>query len=117
MHFRVQTLALSNLHALSVVNAVLACLCAAAAGQYGDTTPFHPYDPGLCRDQNDKCPEWAKSGECERNAKYMLGDLGSPGQCALSCGACKSCKKEDRACYAENRRKAGFLVYTDLDVE
>jgi hypothetical protein len=45
----------------------------------------------------------------------MTGDLGSPGHCSLSCGSCTPCAKDDRECYNENRRKAGYLVYTDLD--
>lgn len=88
-----------------------------AAEQYGNKTPFVPEDPGICADREPKCQEWAKAGECERNAKFMLGDLGSTGSCAKSCGACTPCAKNDRACYNENRRKAGYLVYTDLDVE
>lgn len=84
---------------------------------FGDTSPFVSEDPGICADKDPKCKQWAKNGECQRNAKFMLGDLGSTGSCAKSCGACKPCSKNDRACFNENRRKAGYLVYTDLDTE
>lgn len=78
-----------------------------------------PIDPGLCADREATCRDWAAAGECQRNAKFMTGDLGNPGHCALACGACTPCPKDDKdkKCYKENRRKAGFLVYSDLDAE
>lgn len=76
-----------------------------------------PIDPGICADRDPNCTDWAKKGECKRNEKYMLGDLGNPGHCALSCGGCTPCAKDDKGCYDENRRKAGYLVYKDLDAD
>lgn len=89
--------------------------CAAAAQTLDDKTPFIPIDPGICADRDPNCKNWAAAGECVRNAKFMTGDLGNPGHCSLACGSCKPCAKDDKACYDENRRKAGFLVYKDLD--
>lgn len=35
-----------------------------------------------CRDKSAKCGTWAATGECSKNAKYMLD------ACPMSCGAC-----------------------------
>lgn len=84
--------------------------------QFGNKAPFTPIDPGVCADADANCKNWAKAGECERNARFMTGDLGNPGACSLSCGKCKPCAKDDKACYDANRRQAGYLVYgNDLD--
>lgn len=69
------------------------CVHTPAAEQFGNKAPFTPIDPGLCADADPNCKGWAKSGECERNAKFMTGDLGNPGACSLSCGKCKPCAK------------------------
>ena len=37
-----------------------------------------------CADENNMCPFWAESGECEKNPGYMLAS------CALSCQQCKN---------------------------
>jgi prolyl 4-hydroxylase len=67
--------------------------CAPAADQFGNKAPFTPIDPGVCADADANCKDWAKAGECERNARFMTGDLGNPGACSLSCGKCKPCPK------------------------
>jgi prolyl 4-hydroxylase len=38
-----------------------------------------------CVDLHKECRAWAQSGECKRNAAYMVGDMG---QCRDSCNAC-----------------------------
>ena len=38
-----------------------------------------------CVDLHTECASWAASGECKRNPKYMIGDLG---QCRVSCKDC-----------------------------
>ena len=43
---------------------------------------------GSCVDLHKACAQWAQSGECERNAKFMTGADGSVGQCRESCNAC-----------------------------
>ncbi|QDZ17981.1 peptidyl serine alpha-galactosyltransferase [Chloropicon primus] len=42
-----------------------------------------------CKDDNDLCCDWARSGECQANAPYMMD------QCKASCGVCgpSSCTK------------------------
>lgn len=87
-----------------------------AAHQYGNTVPYDHLDPGLCEDHEPKlCKDWARTGECQHNPKFMVGDIGSAGHCPKSCGTCTPCDKGDRECYNSNRRKAGYLVYNDLD--
>mmetsp|Transcript_17125 Transcript_17125/g.56020 ORF Transcript_17125/g.56020 Transcript_17125/m.56020 type:complete len:331 (-) Transcript_17125:77-1069(-) len=43
---------------------------------------------GPCKDENANCANWAKAGECTKNAPFMLGDDFSDGQCLVSCKAC-----------------------------
>ncbi|KAB1205057.1 hypothetical protein CJ030_MR7G016701 [Morella rubra] len=40
---------------------------------------------GDCVDENENCPMWAKSGECEKNSIYMVGSEESGGHCRKSC--------------------------------
>ena len=44
---------------------------------------------GGCVDTNDHCEAWAGTGECDRNAKYMVGTPARPGKCRQACGACR----------------------------
>ena len=39
-----------------------------------------------CEDNNIRCPEWSRRGECEKNPGYMLVD------CRKSCKVCKGNK-------------------------
>ncbi|MQM13105.1 hypothetical protein Taro_046030 [Colocasia esculenta] len=41
-----------------------------------------------CSDEDDNCPQWAATGECQRNPVYMLGTPDYYGSCRKSCGAC-----------------------------
>ena len=41
-----------------------------------------PLAQGACEDTQDRCPEWAKMGECEKNPGFMSGG------CPRSCGGC-----------------------------
>jgi hypothetical protein len=70
-------------------------------------------DPGRCQDSVDRCADWAKAGECERNAAYMKGSPNSIGKCRKSCKACKVCERGDHACYQENRVASGLLDLAD----
>ncbi|KAM1614366.1 hypothetical protein EV2_024279 [Malus domestica] len=45
---------------------------------------------GVCSDENDNCPVWAKAGECKKNPTYMIGTEGLLGYCRKSCKACSS---------------------------
>ncbi|KAB1211624.1 Prolyl 4-hydroxylase subunit alpha-1 [Morella rubra] len=45
---------------------------------------------GDCVDENENCPMWAKSGECEKNPIYMVGSEESGGHCRKSCKVCSS---------------------------
>ncbi|KAF5457198.1 hypothetical protein F2P56_021316 [Juglans regia] len=49
----------------------------------------HP-DNGDCVDEDENCPMWAKSGECEKNPLYMVGSEHSNGNCRKSCKVCSS---------------------------
>jgi len=44
--------------------------------------PPPPPPPTTCSDRNQYCPDWAASGECERNPGWMQEN------CRLSCGVC-----------------------------
>ncbi|KAF5189923.1 Prolyl 4-hydroxylase [Thalictrum thalictroides] len=38
-----------------------------------------------CVDENVNCPQWAASGECEKNPLYMIGSDEKYGYCRMSC--------------------------------
>ncbi|PIA40252.1 hypothetical protein AQUCO_02500151v1 [Aquilegia coerulea] len=42
-----------------------------------------------CVDENVNCPQWAASGECEKNPLYMIGSNENFGYCRMSCKVCK----------------------------
>ena len=42
-----------------------------------------PAAPTPCKDNNDRCADWAKAGECVKNAAYMEG------RCPRSCNLCQ----------------------------
>ncbi|GFR44577.1 hypothetical protein Agub_g5852 [Astrephomene gubernaculifera] len=44
--------------------------------------------PPGCEDSDEMCPEWAESGECERNQGFMVGTRARPGKCVASCKRC-----------------------------
>ena len=50
-----------------------------------DTVPGHE-DVVICKDLDDACATWAKSGECQANPEYMRDT------CARSCGICNGGK-------------------------
>ena len=58
------------------------------ASEAADTQPEHQGAPKACVDEEDACPEWARNGECEKNAAYMET------ACALSCQTCLPHKLE-----------------------
>eukprot|EP00798_Chlamydomonas_sp_ICE-L_P026246 gene26246-17345_t len=70
-------------------------------------------DPGECVDIHEKCHDWAKAGECEKNPDYMAGGWKSEGlgNCRLSCKACTVCAKGDGECRDQNRKDGGFITY------
>ena len=43
---------------------------------------------GVCVDENEKCAQWAASGECKKNPAYMVGKDGYVGACRKSCKVC-----------------------------
>ncbi|XP_071707262.1 probable prolyl 4-hydroxylase 12 isoform X2 [Rutidosis leptorrhynchoides] len=45
-------------------------------------------DDDLCADEDDKCPQWAAVGECERNPIFMVGTDDYYGTCRKSCNVC-----------------------------
>jgi len=49
--------------------------------------PPPPLPPG-CANLHDSCSVWAESGECEKNAEFMVGTRESPGSCIGACGRC-----------------------------
>jgi len=52
--------------------------------------PARDPDNGDCVDEDENCPMWAKSGECEKNPLYMVGSNDSSGKCRKSCKVCSS---------------------------
>jgi hypothetical protein len=77
--------------------------------------PAATVDPGICEDVNDNCQSWAAAGACETNKAYMAGDAENHAHCRKSCDVCAVCASGDMACYEGNRRKQGYLVYTEED--
>ncbi|KAJ9539636.1 hypothetical protein OSB04_026142 [Centaurea solstitialis] len=45
-------------------------------------------DDGLCTDEDDNCPRWAATGECDRNPIFMVGSADYYGTCRKSCNVC-----------------------------
>ena len=41
-----------------------------------------PVEPAACEDTHDQCCSWARGGECQTNANFMLQ------RCRMSCGLC-----------------------------
>lgn len=41
-----------------------------------------------CTDEDDNCPSWAATGECEKNPVFMVGSPDYYGTCRKSCNAC-----------------------------
>ena len=48
---------------------------------------------GECEDLNDNCDAWSVTGECDKNAAYMVGSPEQPGACLKACGRCDILKK------------------------
>lgn len=53
-----------------------------------DQHPQKTVGPNGCADNHDLCSEWAATGECEKNANYMIGSKLRPGNCLVSCHRC-----------------------------
>ncbi len=66
-----------------------------------------------CENSHEKCDEWARVGECDRNKKYMQGDGFSLGACRKACEQCEPCDPGDRECGTRNRIRAGYLPLDD----
>lgn len=66
-------------------------------------------DPGLCQDAHEQCRKWADAGECKRNPGFMTAG------CGAACGLCEPCAGPSQPCYARNRDRNGYLVYTPED--
>lgn len=41
-----------------------------------------------CTDEDDNCPQWAATGECQKNPVFMLGTPDYYGTCRKSCNIC-----------------------------
>lgn len=59
-----------------------------SAAQTVNEVPKRRRVTGQCDDDEEACPEWATSGECERNPSFMVGTRQRPGRCLLSCKRC-----------------------------
>ncbi|EFN54476.1 hypothetical protein CHLNCDRAFT_135133 [Chlorella variabilis] len=63
--------------------AALAELAAAGA-----TSAPHIEVAKECTDADERCEQWASSGECEKNEAFMIGTEQAPGQCVKACNKC-----------------------------
>ncbi|XP_059667098.1 probable prolyl 4-hydroxylase 12 isoform X2 [Cornus florida] len=45
-------------------------------------------DNSECTDEDERCPQWASLGECQRNPVFMIGSPDYYGTCKKSCNAC-----------------------------
>ncbi|OIT33350.1 PREDICTED: probable prolyl 4-hydroxylase 12 isoform X1 [Nicotiana attenuata] len=50
--------------------------------------PLQLGDDTNCTDEDENCAQWAATGECERNAVFMVGSPDYYGTCRKSCNAC-----------------------------
>ncbi|KAK4743591.1 hypothetical protein SAY87_009903 [Trapa incisa] len=41
-----------------------------------------------CTDEDENCPRWAATGECNKNPVFMMGSPDYFGTCRKSCNAC-----------------------------
>ncbi|CDP05181.1 unnamed protein product [Coffea canephora] len=53
----------------------------------GKKEPLH-LDDTDCMDEDENCPHWAATGECERNPVFMVGSPDYYGACRKSCNVC-----------------------------
>lgn len=53
----------------------------------GEKEPLHLGDID-CTDEDENCPRWAATGECERNPVFMVGSPDYYGTCRKSCNVC-----------------------------
>jgi hypothetical protein len=67
----------------------------AMGGEHAESIEQHPQPkvkpqdlPSGCEDSDEMCENWAESGECERNAAFMIGSRARPGRCIASCKRC-----------------------------
>ena len=44
--------------------------------------------PNGCGNNHEKCADWAATGECKKNADFMVGSKLKPGNCLLACDRC-----------------------------
>jgi prolyl 4-hydroxylase len=44
--------------------------------------------PNGCGNNHEKCADWAATGECQKNANFMVGTKLKPGNCLLACDRC-----------------------------
>ncbi|KAK4283070.1 hypothetical protein QN277_000065 [Acacia crassicarpa] len=54
----------------------------------GENISSSLYGDDDCVDEDDHCPTWAATGECQRNPVYMIGSPDYFGTCRKSCHAC-----------------------------
>eukprot|EP00892_Ulva_mutabilis_P010406 jgi/Ulvmu1/7738/UM039_0046.1 len=66
-------------------------------------------DLSNCADQTPQCTPWAKMGECDNNAEFMLGTAAAEGHCRLACGLCQPCDDGDGDCISRSREALGYL--------
>ena len=65
-----------------------------------------------CRDNNEKCQQFASSGDCTKNPKWMLE------HCKVSCHACPRSKDDAMPSYEEAEEIYGPLDdYDDEDMQ
>ena len=68
-------------------------------------------DPGICKDSDEGCDGWGKSGECEKNVDFMHS------MCRAACKICTPCLESDHKCYWDNREKQGYLVFSQSELD
>jgi prolyl 4-hydroxylase len=75
-------------------------------------------DPGLCRDDEGSCLEWARNGECLKNKEFMES------RCRAACNVCKLCEGRGGGgeevtsdCYWKNRKDQGYLVFSQSELD
>ncbi len=73
-----------------------------------------PPEPGLSQDFDNRCPMWAKAGECTKNPDFMVSE---GAECRKSCGACKGCAQNDWDCIHANRKAGGYLELNKEEME
>ena len=84
--------------------------CEAEAGKIETDKNAKDFEDNDCQDENPKCFDWAKLGECDNNPRYMLN------HCRRSCLQCPDQADELAKMLEEKAKKIKVWTNEELEV-